>query len=470
MTPTEKRAVYSLASIYSFRMLGLFMILPVFTLYAQGLEGYTPAMAGLAIGIYGLTQALFQIPFGMASDRIGRKPMIIFGLIIFALGSMVAAQADTLFQVVIGRAIQGSGAVAAVVMAMTADLTREEHRLKAMAIIGMSIGMSFSLALVLGPLLDQWVGVAGLFWLTAILAVVGIAIVLFIVPTPVVSRFHRDTELAPGQLRSVLSNKELLRLDFGIFALHLMLTASFVVIPFILRDMNGLPSANHGYVYLPVMLLALVTMVPFVIIAEAKRQMKQVFGAAVLTLALAEIGFMLLGHHLQGVIFSLFLFFAAFNVLEATLPSLIAKTAPPDRKGTAMGVYSSAQFMGAFVGGAAGGWMYGIGGISAVLIFCAVVAGVWFFVAATMHSPRYLSSHMIRVGEVDAKRARQLVMELTLVAGVAEAVVIPDDGIAYLKVDLHALDRESLKKFSVLDQPATPASSQAAEQRHTVGV
>ena len=464
MLPSERRAVFSLASIYALRMMGLFMILPVFSLYAQTLEGYTPALIGLAIGIYGLTQAILQIPFGMASDHFGRKPVIILGLIIFAIGSVVAATSDSMTGVILGRALQGAGAIAAAVMALVADLTREEKRLGAMAVIGMSIGVAFAVSLVAGPMFNNWIGVDGIFWLTGGLAVVAIGVLYFIVPTPAHSRRHRDTETVPAQFMTVIRNSELLRLDFGILCLHMMLTATFVVMPLVLRDNVGLASEHHWYLYLPVMLLAMVLMVPFVIIAEKKRRIKSVFSLAVLTLAGAELAFMEFDQSLAGMVFGLMLFFIAFNVLEATLPSLVAKVVSPDNKGTAMGVYSSSQFIGAFFGGSLGGWLYGAHGLEAVFLMCALVAVVWFFVAATMQNPRYLSSYLVRVGPISQEQAQHLVGEFTKVTGVAEAVVIAEDGIAYLKVDLNALDREALKAFAVEDE-----TTDNADMRNTVG-
>ena len=287
MTPGERKAAVSLAGIFSTRMLGLFMILPVFALYSGKLPGATPFLIGLAIGIYGLTQGLLQIPFGMLSDRIGRKPVIYMGLLIFALGSVVAASSDSIVGVIMGRALQGAGAIAAAVMALAADLTREEHRLKAMAILGISMGASFSIALVVGPIIDHWVGVSGIFWLTAILAVVAMLILKFVVPTPVESRFHRDAEPVPEQFKMVLSDGQLLRLNYGIFTLHLVLMASFVAMPLALQDQVGLESSAHWKVYLGVLLFAFVGMVPFIILAEKKRRMKQVFVGAVVVLILA---------------------------------------------------------------------------------------------------------------------------------------------------------------------------------------
>ena len=449
MTPTERKSVYSLASIYALRMMGLFMILPVFALYAEELKGNTPALVGIAIGVYGLTQALLQIPFGMLSDRIGRKKVIAAGLLIFAGGSVVAATADSIYIVILGRALQGAGAIAAAIMALTADLTREEHRLSAMAVIGISIGLSFMVSLVAGPVLNQWIGVDGIFWLTAVLAIGAIFVLFFIVPSPVQSSFHRDAMTAPQQLKEVVKDAQLLRLDAGVLILHMMLTATFVVLPLALRDVAQLATADHWLIYLPVMFLSMVTMIPFVILAEGKRRMKEVFGAAVMTLAVAEIVLVFMYQSVAGIVFSLFMFFVAFNVLEATLPSLVAKMVSPDRKGTAMGVFSSSQFLGAFLGGTLGGTLHGAYGIEAVFGMCAALAIVWFMLATTMQSPRYLSSYLIKVGDVDEKRARRLAIELTGVTGVAEAVVIVEDGIAYLKVDLKALDREALKQYSV---------------------
>ncbi len=444
MSRAEARSAASMAGIYALRMLGLFMILPVFALYAEELEGTTPALAGVAIGIYGMTQALLQIPFGLLSDRIGRKPVIIFGLLVFALGSVIAASADSIYLVIAGRAIQGAGAIAAAVMALTADLIREEHRVKAMAIIGMSIGASFALAMVLGPLLNTWIGVPGIFWLTALLAIGGIGVVVLLVPNPVVSRVRRDAEAVPAQFASVLRDPQLLRLDIGIFSLHLILTASFVVLPLALRDIAGLSASRHWEVYLPVLLLSLPMAIPFILQAEKHRRMKQVFVGAIVVILLAELALYEFHFEVLTIAISLFVFYSAFNLLEAILPSLIAKMAPPDSKGTAMGFYSSAQFFGAFVGGVMGGWLHGRFGLETVFLFCAAVALVWLVFAASMKNPRYLSTRLLRVGSLDPLAARKLAQQITAVRGVAEVVVIGEDEVAYLKIDQHALDESAL--------------------------
>jgi len=259
MTSAERRAVIGLAGIYGSRMLGLFLILPVFAIFAETLEGTTPWLAGLAVGIYGLTQALLQLPFGFLSDRIGRKPVIIGGLILFALGSVIAAMSTDIFWIIVGRAVQGSGAIAAAVMALASDLTREEQRTKSMALIGMSIGSAFLLAMIFGPMISSTIGVSGIFWLTALLALIGMFIILFVVPSPQTSRTRRDAVPLPQMVGQVLRNPDLVRLDVGIFSLHLVLTAVFLVIPLALRD-AGLPLTEHTWVYLPVMIISIVSM------------------------------------------------------------------------------------------------------------------------------------------------------------------------------------------------------------------
>ncbi|MEW6646349.1 MAG: MFS transporter [Pseudomonadota bacterium] len=448
MTALERRTAAALAGIFGVRMLGMFMILPVFALYAEHLADVTPLLIGVAIGIYGLTQALLQIPFGMASDRLGRKPVIVAGLLLFAAGSVVAALADSIYGVIVGRALQGGGAVAAVVMALVADLTREEHRTKAMAFIGMSIGMSFVVAMVLGPLLDQWFGVPGIFWLTALLALAGIGLLLLAVPTPPLSRPHRDAEPVAGQFGRILRDGQLLRLDFGILMLHMALTASFVVVPLVLRDVGFAP-ARHWLLYLPVMVLAITLAIPFIIVAEKKRKLKQVLLGAIAALALAMLGMGVLGESLGAMALWLLLFFTAFNLLEATLPSLVSKFAPADARGTAMGVYSSSQFIGAFIGGAAGGGLHGLYGLHSVFLFAAAALVLWWLAALGMRQPRYLASHLLKVGEMTAAQAAMLAGELLAVRGVAEAVVSGEEGVAYLKVDSQQLDRVALDRYSV---------------------
>ncbi len=380
MTGAEKRAGAALAAIFALRMLGLFLILPVFALHAQSLPGGDDlSRVGLALGAYGLTQALFQIPFGMASDRWGRKPVIVAGLLLFAFGSAVSALAPDILWMTIGRVLQGAGAISAAVTALAADLTREQHRTKVMAMIGSSIGVVFALSLVGAPGLYALIGMDGIFWMTALLALGAIALLRVAVPTP-----PPPLPGPPVPFREVLADTRLLRLNFGIFALHMMQMAMFVVVPVALVSAGGLPVAAHWKIYLPAVLLSFVLMIPAIVLAERKGRVKAVFVAAVALLLLAQFGFLFGGDSLAGLAASLLAFFVAFNILEATLPSLISRVAPPRAKGAALGIYNTTQALGVFLGGAAGGWLSQHFGTAAVFAGAAVMAGLWLLLALSM--------------------------------------------------------------------------------------
>lgn len=408
-------------------------------------------LIGVAIGAYGLTQAVLQIPFGMLSDRFGRKPVITLGLLLFVIGSAVAASSESIHGIILGRALQGSGAIAAAVMALIADLTREERRTQAMATIGMSIGISFAVSLVLGPMLANWIGLSGIFWMTALLASIGIAVLHLLVPTPKTSKFHRESEAVPAQLGAALRNPELLRLDFGIMILHMILTALFVVMPLALRDRAGLASDYHWMLYLGVMLLAFVAMVPFIIIAERKRRMKGIFLGAIAAISVSQFALSWLTSELVAVALLLFLFFTAFNLLEASLPSLVSKISPAASRGSSMGIYSTSQFLGAFLGGVVGGWSYGSYGVETTLMMGGVMALLWLLLASGMEQPRYLSSYLLRVEQLEADQAALLGDRLREVRGVAEASVDGEEGVAYLKVDSVEFDEAELREFSLAE-------------------
>ncbi|MGH8501267.1 MAG: MFS transporter [Gammaproteobacteria bacterium] len=449
MTSLERRATVSLGVVYGVRMMGLFMVLPVFALYAGELANVTPFLMGLAIGAYGLTQALFQIPLGMLSDRIGRKPVIVGGLLIFAAGSVLAAAAGSIYWVIAGRALQGSGAIAATVMALAADLSRDEQRTKVMAALGFSIGLSFAVALVSGPVLQHWIGVPGIFWATAGLALLAIAIVLGPVPTPATLRFQRDTEVVTSALGEVAKERTLLRLDLSIFALHMVMTANFTVIPSQLRDVAGLPVAWHWALYLGVLLVSFAAMLPFLIYGERRSRMKPVLIGSIILLGAAEFCLAASGALLVIMAASMLLLFATFNLIESALPSLASRASPPALRGTAMGVYSSSQFMGVFTGGAMGGVLLNVAGPQAVFIGGGAAALLWAVLMLGMQNPSGLSSYLLNVGPLNAERAQAMTNRLTRVKGVAEAVIIPEDGTAYLKVDRKLLDEERLREFSV---------------------
>lgn len=447
MNPTEIRSTATLALVYGTRMLGLFMLLPVFVLLGQDLQGATPFLLGLALGAYGLSQALLQIPFGLLSDRLGRKKLIYAGLLIFAAGSLVAATSDSIYGVIAGRVLQGAGAIASVLMALVSDLTREEHRTKAMAGIGLSIGLSFALSLVLGPLVGNWLGLSGLFALTAVLAVASMGLVAWVVPDPVSSTVHRDAQPVKEQLGRVLKQPALLRLDFGILVLHLALTAAFLVVPVLLQDRLLVPAESHWWVYLSVMGCAFFAMLPFIILGEKKRQLKKVMTGAVALLGVSTTALIWGAQSLMSLWWVLFFFFMAFNMLEAMLPSLISKEAPAASKGSAMGVYSTSQFLGAFIGGTAGGWVAGSWGVEGVIVLIVGAVSLWLVVVASMTPPRHATSFTLRLKPLDGQAVQEIRDRLAAVAGVEEVVILPVEGEAYLKVDKQKLDEKALRQL-----------------------
>lgn len=384
MTSAERRAGIGLASIFALRMLGLFLILPVFSIYAKDLPGGDDMiLVGFALGAYGLTQACLQILYGTASDRFGRKPVIVFGLVLFIIGSFVAALAGDIYGVIGGRVLQGAGAISAAVTALAADLTREQHLTKVMAMIGSSIGLVFALSMVGAPLLYATIGMPGIFALTGVLALLAILVVLRVVPAaPVIPR-------QPGwpSFVEVLSNPQLLRMNYGVFTLHLLQTAMWVLLPSALVGAGGLPVAEHWKIYLPAVLLSFVVMVPAIIAAEKYGRMKLVFNAAIAILLVVQVGFGFFAQGVYGLSLWLTLFFVAFNILEATQPSLIARIAPPHAKGAALGVYNTTQSLGLFLGGVFGGALTRHSGAHSVWIACAAMALVWLGFGLSMTMP-----------------------------------------------------------------------------------
>ncbi len=442
----EKRAAFSLASVFGLRMLGLFMLMPVFAIYGQELEGFSPIWIGLAIGAYGLTQALLQIPMGILSDRFGRRPVIVGGLILFAIGSVIAATADDVVMVTVGRAIQGMGAIASAVLALAADVSRDEQRPKVMAVIGMCIGISFALALVAGPLIAQSFGLAGLFWITAGLAVLGIGIVTTLVPTTVNKAPKGDTIAAPQLIKSLIRHPQLLRLDIGVMLLHMVMTGVFISLPNMLVS-GGIALENHWHVYLPVLGGSFVLMVPFLIIGAKKNLEKQFFVSAVLALGLALAGLYIAGEQLALVVTFLTLFFVAFNFLEASLPALVARICPAGQKGSAMGIFSSSQFMGAFLGGAVGGLIADIAGGQMVFAAAAVISLLWAAVASGMKVPQRSKLVTLATPVKSETDADELAEKFVTIQGVIEATVVFEENRTYLKVEANTFNLDSARQL-----------------------
>lgn len=384
MTSAERRAGIGLASIFALRMLGLFLILPVFSIYAKELpSGNDMALVGLALGAYGLTQTFLQIAYGAASDRFGRKPVIVFGLVLFAIGSFVAASSTDIYGIISGRVLQGAGAISAAVTALAADLTREQHLTKTMAMIGSSIGLVFAMSMVGAPLLYSGIGMSGIFSLTGVLSLLAIFVVLKVVPAaPAIPRQPGWTSFV-----EVLVHPQLLRMNYGVFTLHLIQTAMWILVPSALVSSGHLPVGEHWKVYLPAVLLSFLAMVPAIIAAEKYGKMKLVFNSAIALLFVVQLGFGLFGSGAYALFFWLMLFFVSFNVLEATQPSLISRIAPPHAKGAALGIYNTTQSLGLFLGGTLGGSLAKHSGPASVWIACAVLALVWLGLGLTMTMP-----------------------------------------------------------------------------------
>ncbi|MBE5680497.1 MFS transporter [Pantoea agglomerans] len=443
MTPVELRATWGLGTVFSLRMLGMFMVLPVLTTYGMALQGASETLIGLAIGIYGLAQAIFQIPFGLLSDRIGRKPLIVGGLLLFVLGSIIAACTDSIWGIILGRALQGSGAIAAAVMALLSDLTREQNRTKAMAFIGISFGVTFAIAMVVGPIVTHTLGLHALFWMIAILASLGIVITLLVVPSASHHVLNRESGMVKGSFRKVLANPRLVKLNIGIFCLHVLLMSSFVALPGQFEQ-AGFPAPEHWKVYLSTMLIAFAGVVPFIIYAEVKRRMKRVFVGCVGMIVIAEIVLWGAEGHFWTLVVGVQLFFFAFNLMEAILPSLISKESPAGYKGTAMGIYSTSQFLGVAVGGSMGGWVFGHFDAQTVFLVGAMVAAAWLFVSMTMQEPPYVSSLRIVLSDA-ALAVPNLEQRLKAQPGVNSVFIVPEEKSAYIKIDSKVTSRPELE-------------------------
>ncbi len=395
MTPSERRSSLGLALIFALRMLGLFLVVPVFELEASHYAGANPASIGMAMGVYGLTQAVLQLPLGMASDRWGRKRLIALGLLVFAVGSVIAAMATTIYGLLWGRAIQGAGAVSAAVTALLADQTRDVVRTKAMAMIGASIGLVFSLALIVSPLLAGWMGLSGMFWLVAVLAL--LAVVAIFVMVPPEPALHRDA--VGGSLAEVLAHPALLRLNVGVFVLHAVQLAMWMVLPRMLVE-AGLVKEHHWYVYLPAVLGSFLVMGGVLFRMERKGKLKQVFLASIVLVGLTQLALWWMSGSSAGepslwtLGLLLLVFFSGFNMLEASQPSLVSRQAPPQARGMALGVYNTLQSLGLFAGGAVGGILIKHSGPQMLFMASGVLMLLWLLVALGMTAPgRQAAAH-----------------------------------------------------------------------------
>jgi len=446
----EKRAAFSLAAVFGLRMLGLFMILPVFAIYGEQLAGYSPMWIGLAIGAYGLTQAMLQIPMGILSDKYGRKPIILIGLLVFLLGSIVAAMSDTIYGVVFGRALQGMGAIASAILALAADLSREEQRPKVMATIGMFIGLSFTIAMVIGPIVAKAFGLSGLFWFIAVLTILAMLLIQFMVPHSVNKAPRGDSVALPAQLKKLVRHPQLSRLNFGVFTLHMAMTACFITLPkqFVA---SGLMLEDHWQLYLPTLIGSFFFMVPFMIYAIKKQKEKQMLSASVLLLTLVLFLLWYLPMSFVSLVVLVIMFFTAFNYLEATMPSILSRIAPAGVKGSVMGIYSSSQFLGAFTGGVLGGLIASSFGEQAIFLVMAVISAIWLLVTMGMKPLKKSKNFSFAINVENEKQAGEVAEQLINMPGVIEATIVFTEAIAYLKIDEKIVNIADIK--ALLNQP-----------------
>jgi len=429
------KTAFPIAALFSFRMLGLFLLIPVFTLYAAKLNGATPALIGIALGAYGLSQGILQMPFGLLSDKWGRKPIITIGLILFTLGSIIGALSHSIYGIILARILQGTGAIGSVLIALLADLTPDKDRTKAMAVIGMTIGISFSLAMVISPALSSRFGLSGIFYLTAFLAIIGLILLHLIIPTPIKECFHSDSETNPALFKSVITDTQLLRLNLGIFCQHFILTSTFFVIPLILSEhIQQRHLQQPWHFYLSIMVLAFIFMIPFIIYGEKKGKIKLVYLGSVLGTGLTQY---LLNNTYQNwfALYTLmFLYFVAFNILEALLPSQISKQANPKSKGTAMGVYSTSQFLGIFVGGSISGFIYQWHGQAGIFISNTILSLIWFIVSCSMKPNSAFATLIIPYPSKDPAE-RALIDRLMKLPGMREVLLAKEEEVIYLRID-----------------------------------
>ena len=434
MNAFEIKTVLGIAFIYILRMLGLFIVLPILSVYLLEISASdSKFLVGLGFGIYGLTQGLFQIPFGLLSDYFGRKKMIIIGLVIFLCGSLLIAAFSSIYIVILGRALQGAGAISAVLLALLSDLTRDEIRTKAMGIIGASIGMTFGVSIVLSPLLNKYIGFQGIFWGIAVLTVLAILIVLFHIPTPIKVSTEKTTK---NNFLEVLRNKTFLKLDYGIFSLHASQIVMFMTIPVILNQI-GYPVEYHWQVYLPVFILSIIFMVPMIIFAQRKNLVKKLFLGNVALLILVQFLFMNYSDSKQSIMLILLMYFIGFNFLEATLPSLISRISPKNSKGFILGIYNSSQSLGIFAGGFFGGILLTYFSNNTIFILSGVLMIFWFLLMLNFIFPENKKDLILHLRnsffKQPSNKIEAVISKINSLDFVEEALIFPSERYIIIK-------------------------------------
>ncbi|MBV1878872.1 MAG: MFS transporter [Pseudomonadales bacterium] len=443
MERQELSAALSIALLYVVRMLGLFMVLPVLPMLVDEIQLATPFLIGLALGIYGLSQAVLQIPLGLLSDKFGRKPVIAAGLLVFVLGSFIAAFSNDIYGIIAGRFLQGCGAIASTLLALLSDVTRPENRSKAMAIIGMSIGASFGIALVVGPWVNSLFGISGVFIGTGLAGILGLLVLIFVIPTPLVGKFNPDSGLSTTRVSQVLGNAGLIKTTFGIFALHYLLMSSFVAFPAFMAATGEIATGEHSQFYFWILLATFILMGPFMRLSDRPNRIKSLLLTMIGMFVLSSI-ILIRESNFYAVIAAMILFFMAFNLLEVILPSMVSKLAPAGARGTAMGIYTSAQFAGAFVGGAIGGYIAGEWPITYLMYVNIGLCLVWIVVGLNLPQLVNNRSMMLSFASLSRLSNNQKLEALASVDGVSDVVLFESDELVYLNVNTDKLDADAL--------------------------
>ena len=446
MNRQEVSAAAAIGLLYLVRMLGLFMVLPVLPLIEDEVPGATPFLIGIAVGVYGLSQGFLQIPFGRMSDRFGRKPVIAAGLVVFIAGSFIAAFSDDMTGVIIGRFLQGCGAIASTLMALMADLTRIDQRARSMAIIGIAIAGSFGLSLILGPAVAAGYGINGVFMLAGCLGLLCLPILFLVVPTPTAARLNLDSAVQRQHLRSAVTDNGLWRLNLGVFCLHFLLVSGFAAFPLLLEGTAGIERDNHSMVYLALLCGSFVLMAPVMWMSDRIANVRHLL---LVTVAISLVAFLVLrqGQGYWSVLAGIVLFFMSFNLLEVFLPAQVSKLSAAGLRGTAMGVYTSSQFLGIFAGGVVSGWILLQGDIADLMTANMVLTVIWLGVILGFPSTSHLSSRTVALGNIDELTAQQRLDALLSLEGVLDAVVIESDRVAYLKVDEKQINEARLNEL-----------------------